>query len=103
MLVERYKDSDLHIGLDQASVLRSDDDARPRLVHHTASTRPRQSSGSRIDLRGLFGVTGARRVPNSVNVLSSDVWGSFALGSSNPASCERELLQCKLVLQWRLH
>ena len=43
-------------GLDLVSVSRSGGDARPRLVHHTESTGPRPSSGSRIDLRVSSGV-----------------------------------------------
>ena len=48
-----------YLGLDQASVWPSDDDARPRLAHHTVSINKRQSSGSRTGLRELLGVIGA--------------------------------------------
>ena len=78
-------------GLDRASVLRSDDDARPRSVHHTASTRPRQSSGLRIDSKESSGVIGASQ---EQILLSGAVTGLFL---------ERSLLECKFVLQWRHH
>ena len=48
-------------GPDPASALPSEDAAKPRLAPHTASTRPRQSNGLRIDLRELSAETGTRR------------------------------------------
>lgn len=51
-------DVDSMTGLDQASALQNDDDARPKWVHRTGSTKGSRSNGLRTDLRGLCVVIG---------------------------------------------